>query len=358
MSSRRSRRAAGEASWWSIFFEGGNVVGATSTAPRERLGEILWRFGAITREQLEEVLRAADKSGRRLGEAAIELEFVGPDELFRMMARQVEEIFYAAVHVGSATFYLFDVFEEARLVRRHNLSAGALLMEAARRTDELRFFREKIPSDAWVPQPAPGAAGKRPPEELAAVFAECNGRRSVAEIGRRIGQLEFEVTRAVFQLAAAGLVAVAPPRPDGPGAVVDVFNAALVAIHQACDVAAKGRELRLGVDQFATSTGVYMPMFAGAGPLDDGSVRADVVTRNLVALAAGEDHEAWLAQQLVEYAGFALFHAGSLLPRDVAAALGVQVAEILKPLRNPPDAGLPPSRQNAPPSSPASQRDL
>ncbi|HEY8040152.1 MAG TPA: DUF4388 domain-containing protein, partial [Polyangiaceae bacterium] len=233
----------------SIFFEAGNVVGALTSAPGERLGEILWRFGAITREQLDEVVRTAEKSGKRLGEVAIDLEFVGSDELFRMMARQVEEVFYAAVHVARATFFLFDGFEERLLARRHHLSAGQLLMEAARRMDELRFFREKIPSDAWVPAPLPTAAGKKAPAELSEVLAQCDGRRSVAEIGRRIGQLEFEVTRAIFQLVAAGLVGVTAPRLDGPVAVVDAFNRALVEIHRACDRAGKGRELRTAVEQ-------------------------------------------------------------------------------------------------------------
>ncbi len=127
----------------SIFFESGNVVGASSNVPRERLGEILWRFGVITRDELQQIVRTADQTGRRVGEAAVELEFVGPDELFRMMARQVEEVFYAATLVGRATFFLFDGFDAAKLVRRHHLSASALLMEAARRTDELRFFRER-----------------------------------------------------------------------------------------------------------------------------------------------------------------------------------------------------------------------
>ena len=228
-----------------IHFERGNIVAATTSVASERLGEILWRFGAITRSQLDEVVRSAEKSGKRVGEAAVELEFVGPDELYRMTARQVEEVFYAAVHVGNATFYLFDGLDETKLQQRHHMSAGQLLMEAARRMDELRFFREKIPSDAWVPTPL-APSGRKPLPELAEVLAHCDGRRSIAEIGRRIGQLEFDVTRAVFQLAAAAFVYVAPPRVAGPTAIADTFNRALLEIHRACDGAGKGRELRSG----------------------------------------------------------------------------------------------------------------
>jgi len=325
----------------SIFFESGQVVSATTTAPGERLGEILWRFGAITRDQLAEVVRTAERSGKRVGETAIELEFVGPDELYRMMARQVEEVFYGAVHVTQAMFYLFDRFDEARIGRRYHLSTGQLLMEAARRMDELRFFREKVPSDAWVPVPMP-SGGRKPSLELIPLLEQCDGRRSVAEIGRRIGQLEFEITRGIFQLAAAGLVTVTPPRPEGAAAIVETYNRAIVEIHAACDQAGSGRELRAGLEQFAMSTGVYVPLFSGAGPAEDGALRTERIAQNVAAIGA-DAGDAWLTAQLLEHAGFALFHAGSLLTREAEAALNARVAEILRPLRQPSEGATPSS---------------
>src|SRR5258708_2177553 len=174
----------------SIFFDAGNVVGATTNVPSERIGEILWRFGAITREEQERIVREAERTSKRIGDAAMDLELIQPDTLFRMMARQVEEVFYAAVHVADATFYVFDRFDERVLTRRHHLGTGQLLMEAARRMDELRFFREKIPSDACVPLPLPMSGARKAPAELERVLAECDGRRNVAEIGRRPGQLD------------------------------------------------------------------------------------------------------------------------------------------------------------------------
>jgi hypothetical protein len=327
-----------------IFFEGGNVVGATTSVPGERLGEILWRFGAVTREQLEQVVRSADQSGKRVGETAIELEFVDPEELFQMMARQVEEVFYAAVHVARGTFFLFDGFDPSRIARRHNLSTGHLLMEAARRMDELRFFREKIPNDGWVPTILPPASGRKPPPDLAEVLAQCDGRRSIAEIGRRIGQLEFEVTRAIFQLATAGFVAVAPPRPEGPVAIARAFNTALAEVHRTCDEAGTGVLLRAGLEQFAVGSGVYVPLLNGAGPHADGTFDPERLARNVAALASEQRPDAWLAEQLFEYIGFALFHAGSLLPRDVERGLDERVAELLKPLRRGPE-GIPQSRR-------------
>src|SRR5579872_772085 len=111
-----------------------------------------------------------------------------------MMARQLEEVFYTVLQVSSGIFYFFDRFDDKNILHRHNLNAGQLLMEGARRMDEMRFFREKVPNESYIPTPTANA--KKPPEDLAEVYGQCDGKRSIAEIGRRIGLLEFEVTRA------------------------------------------------------------------------------------------------------------------------------------------------------------------
>jgi Domain of unknown function (DUF4388) len=329
----------GEDSVRSIYFDSGNVVGATTNVPEERLGETLYRFGVVTREQLEKMVAAASQSGKRVGEAAIDLEFVSSKDIYPMMARQVEEVFYKSLHVSDGLFFFFDRYDE-KLVRRFNLQAGALLMEGARRMDEMRFFRQKVPNDTYVPLPTSSRAP--PPEELQAVYAQCDGTRSIAEIGRRIGQLEFEVTRAVFQLLSGGWVNIVAPRPKGAEAIVSTFNPALAEIHRTCDEAGRAQELRDGLARFASGTGMYEPLFMMAGPREDGTLRPDRIAKN-VTVFAGADPEAWLVQELYEYVGFALFHAGSLVSREVEAQLNAKVAELLRPLRIP--DGPPPSRR-------------
>jgi Domain of unknown function (DUF4388) len=317
----------------SIFFDRGNVIGAVSNVADERLGEVLYRFGVVTREQLEEIIAKAKGSGKRLGEMAIELEFVTPEELYPMMARQVEEVFFRASQVARGVFFFFDRFDPSRVVGRHDMNAGGLLMEAARRMDEMRFFREKIPSSAFIPV-AVGGAKLAPPDDVAEVFAQCDGKRSIAEIGRRTGRLEFEVTRAVFQLVSGGFCTVMPPRPTGPAAIVELFNSALAEVHQRCDDAKKGDELRDGLARFATGGGIYDALFQGAGPSANGTFASARVARNLAALA-GDDPDAWLSQQVFDYVGFALFQAGQLVSRDTEIALAAFVTALLQPLRSP-----------------------
>ncbi|MDF2696785.1 MAG: hypothetical protein K0S65_5168 [Labilithrix sp.] len=313
----------------SFYFDHGTVIHASTTVVEERLGETLYRFGVITREELEKIIKVSTDTGKRLGETAIDLGIVPADRLFAMMARQVEEVFYAAVHVSEGAFYFFDRFDEKNIIRRHNLNAGGLLIEAARRMDEMRFFREKIPNDGYIPVPVPG---KKPPDDLIDMFSKIDGARSIADIGRALGQLEFEATRGAFQLVSSGCVFVVAPRPRGPEAIVETFNPALAAIHERCDGAGKGGELRDGLSRFATGGGIYDPLFMGAGPLADGTLKPNRIANNIAALA-GEDPDAWLVGLMNDYVGFALFQAESLLAREQQASLMAQVMDILKPVR-------------------------
>lgn len=313
----------------SFYFDHGMIIHASTTVADERLGETLYRFGVITREELEKIIKVSTESKKRLGETAIDLGIVQADKLYAMMARQVEEVFYAAVHVSEGSFYFFDRFDEKNIIRRHNINAGGLLIEAARRMDEMRFFREKIPNDGYIPVPVPG---KKPPDDLVDMFAKIDGTRSIADIGRLMGQLEFEVTRGAFQLVSSGCVFVLAPRPRGPEAIIETFNPALAAIHERCDGAGRGGELRDGLSRFATGGGIYDPLFMGAGPLADGTLKPNRIANNIAALA-GEDPDAWLVGLMNDYVGFALFQAESLLPRDEQSSLMAQVMDVLKPVR-------------------------
>lgn len=312
-----------------IYFDRGAIVGAVTSVPEERLGEILYRFGVLTREQLDTLLTASSRTGKRFGESAIEQSFVDASTLYPMMARQVEEVFYGALQVKLGSFYFFDRFDEKAIQHRQSLNASALLMEGARRVDEMRYFREKIPNDSYIPMKVPG---KVPPEELAAVFERCDGKASVAELGRLTGRLEFEVTRDVFQLTNGGYVTLALAKPQGAEAIVDVYNPALLAIHESADHAGRGGELREGLGRFATGAGVYDPLFMGAGPAQDGSLAGDRLARNLAALA-GDDPDTWLVSLMDDYVSFALFQAESLLGRERAQALSDTVTRQLEPLR-------------------------
>src|SRR5450432_9868 len=315
----------------SIFFEQGNVVGAVTNVDAERLGSVLYRFGVITGEQRSRILTQT-QSGKRFGEAAIDLGVLKLDQIYSYIARQIEEIVFATMTVGDGTFFFLDGFDDVRLVSRHTVSANALLMDGVTRMDELRYFRQKIPSAEHIPFKVENRG--MPPEELSKVFLQIDGKQSVEELGRSTGLGEFDTTKALYTLVQSQQVLIHPPRVSGgPTSLVAAANGALRAIFAAANQGGRVAEVRGNLDSFAVGAGVYDILFRNAGPDETGALNPDAVAANSVAVAGGADQDNMLKQMLHEYVSFALFSAGAALGSGTEGELVKQVAPALAGLR-------------------------
>ena len=315
----------------SIFFEQGNVVGAVTNVDAERLGSVLYRFGVITGDQRSRVLTQT-QSGKRFGEAAIELGVLKQDQIYSYIARQIEEIVFATMTVGDGTFFFLDGFDDVRLVSRHTVSANALLMDGVTRMDELRYFRQKIPSSEHVPVRVENRG--TPPEEFQVAYSAIDGKQSVGELGRITGLGEFDTTKALYALVQSQHVSIHPPRVSGgPTSLVAAANGALRAIFAAADHGGKAGEVRSNLESFAIGAGVYDILFRNAGPDETGALDAETVAANSVVVAGGADQDNMLKQMLHEYVSFALFSAGAALGSGAEGELAKQVAHALTGLR-------------------------
>jgi hypothetical protein len=316
----------------SVFFDQGNVVGANTNADDERIGSVLYRFGALDADKRDQILERARDGGRRFGEVALELGHITQEKLYAHITKQVEEIVFATLAVADGTFFFLDGFDESRLVSHHTVSANALLMDGVTRLDEMRYFRLKIPSALHVPVPTPGRGS--PPEEFTRVFDAVDGRSSVEELGRSTGLGEFETTRALYALVQSHHVVIHPPRfTGGPTALVGAANSALLAIFAAATTAGKADDVRESLASFAVGAGVYDMLFRGAGPDASGALNPDKVADNAVIVAGGAEPENILKQMLNEYVSFALFSVGAALGSDIEADVTRQVSQNLTSLR-------------------------
>ena len=307
----------------SIFFESGNVVGARTNVEAERLGALFYRLGVLTEAQVEAV-RASLATGRKFGELAVELRLVTREKLFEVLVTKTKEIFFATLLTSDGMFYFLDRYDPKRVVLRHHMSASNLLMEGVQRMDESKYFRERIPSDSHIPVPIAGRSD--PEEELGTVWQACDGKRSVSEIGRAIGLAEFEVTRALFRLVQLGFLHIAAPKPDGPQALVSIFNDAMAAIFQAVERTGTASVLRDNLAAFASSIGIYDALFAGAGPSPEGRLSEARIIQNVQTLG-GAEADRFLSHWLHDYVAFALFEAGAQLGKDDEQALSTYVSE-------------------------------
>lgn len=299
----------------SLFFDQGNIVGAATTAESERLGAVMYRFGGLSQEQLEELMRRRVE-GQRFGNAAVELGYVTQQQVFRYLRNQVEEIVHSTLIAADGTFFFLDGFDEGRLVSRQIVSANALLMDAVTRLDEIRYFREKIPSADHVPQKN-AQHSEPPPDEYRVTFDAVDGERSIQELGRLTGRGEFDTTRDVYALLRTKHVVLSPPKLSGGlSAIVSLANDALGRIHRFADGEGLGQELRQRLEAFASGAGVYDVLLRGAGPDAQGEFDVERVAENVALVAHGPNPALVLRQMLHEYVGFALFSAGSGLSQE------------------------------------------
>jgi hypothetical protein len=316
----------------SVFFEQGRVLGAETNSADERLGQVLYRYGMITEEQLQSIGTDVEAKRGRFGKLAVDRGLLTQEQVYDGLRRQTEEIVFSTLTVGDGTFFFLNGFNDERLVWRHMASANALLMDAVTRMDEVRYFREKIPSSEFVPvkiaNPAP------PPEDAELTYAQIDGHKSIEELGRATGRGEFVTTKDVYTLLQSKHAALhAPPVSGGLPAIVAVSNQALRVIHKAVDAQGKGAELRQNLASFASGAGVYDMLLRGSGPDERGELIADRVVENTSLVSAPNEEENTLQQMLREYVSFALFSAGAVLGAEVEAQLNREIAPLLTSLQ-------------------------
>jgi hypothetical protein len=314
----------------SIFFEKGNVLGAQTNVEEERLGAVMYRYGVLSKDDLAKVA-AHTRRGARFGAVALELELISQREVYRCLRHQVEEITFAAFALASGTFCFLDGFDASKLVSHQVIAAQALLMDGVTRMDEIRYFREKVPSAEYVPErvPNPPAAA---PAEYAATYAWIDGTQSVAELGRASGRGEFAVTKDVYGLERSGFVVIKPPaRAGGALALLELAKRALRTIHVEADAAGKGRELRKGLSSFASGgSGTYGALFLIAMPQADGSLDIARVEKNVPRFGAAAERN--LRRMLYEYVSFAIFCVGAAAGRQREEELSQTLRAELKEL--------------------------
>lgn len=312
-----------------LFFDKGNVLGAQTNVEEERLGAVMYRYGVLSKEDLAKVAEQT-RRGARFGAVALELELITQREVYRCLRHQVEEITFAAFAQASGTFCFLDGFDAKKLVSHQVISARALLMDGVTRMDEIRYFREKIPSADYVPVRAPSAAP--PSAEYKQTFDAIDGARSVAELGRLTGRGEFAMTKDVYALERSGHVTIKPPaRGGGALAVMQLANRLLEKIHAAADAAGKGRELRKGLASYAGGgSGTYGALFLMAGPHPNGRLDTDRIAENVQRFGGAAERN--LRRMLHEYVSFAVFCVGAACGRqheeELSQALRAELTEL------------------------------
>jgi tetratricopeptide (TPR) repeat protein len=195
-----------------IYFDEGRIVYASLLNRRDRLGDILVREKAITREQLDQAIEEQSKlrDGRRLGEILRDKGWLDESTLRRFVRHQIEEAVYHLFTWSQGTFY----FEPGQRPEGEriliSIDPESVLLEGARRVDEWGQIEKKIPSFDLVftldPERSASISSLNLTEEQERILPYLDGKHSGWEVIEETALPEFVVGKALFGLASAGLV--------------------------------------------------------------------------------------------------------------------------------------------------------
>jgi len=198
----------------SIYMLRGDVVWTSSTAPSDSIGELLVARGRITKADLA-ALSAVDPA--RIGRLVIERGLIAAHELWNLVQQQLREIFERTISAERGIWAFARASDESFAASQVILPTQGLLLDAMRRLDEMRLYREVVRSATTVVvkiSPAPDVRSqiaKLPDNEresLQTVYRTISGPMTIIALMHASGRAEFEVTRAAFKLHALKLIDV------------------------------------------------------------------------------------------------------------------------------------------------------
>lgn len=193
-----------------IYFDQGRISFASIVNRRDRLGDLLFKAGLVSRSQLDSAIAAqrADPD-RRLGDILVSRDMVTREALHRQVRTQIEEAVYFLFTWSHGTFNFepdIRADEQDFLV---SINPESLLLEGARRVDEWGLIEKKIPSFDLVfaadrDRLRQSTEALTPAQEV--IVALLDGRRDVRTVVDESGLGEFDVGKALYGLVSASYV--------------------------------------------------------------------------------------------------------------------------------------------------------
>jgi tetratricopeptide (TPR) repeat protein len=196
-----------------LFFDGGQLVFATSSDRQDSLGEMMLREGALTQSQFEEAAELV-KTGQRFGSAIAEMGIFSVDQVVLWVQRQLTQITSSVLDYPSGRFYFFSSLEK-NVVPEIGIPVpvGRLLLQAVRRAKDLPLDHLANDPDLRID------LSVDPLLRYQAVELDDTERRLLLSISRPLSAKEFiancsvpkeSAARALYALLVLGAVVSAP----------------------------------------------------------------------------------------------------------------------------------------------------
>ena len=194
-----------------VFFDQGRPVFASSSEPRDRMGELLVREGKITAAQYERCQTVVAESGRRMGEILVDFGYLKRRELLPAVRRHVEDIVYSLFGWDRGQYQI--MIEKEPCAERIRLSRhpAAIVLEGIRRKLDRTSLERLVGPPSTVIEVSDrerlGAVintGDLAPEERASLAA-IDGQADLSTVARIAGLDVADILPLAWGLVVLGL---------------------------------------------------------------------------------------------------------------------------------------------------------
>jgi curved DNA-binding protein CbpA len=122
-----------------IYIKGGDIVFSYSNEETEHLGAILVKEKKITRGQLLDVMDEIEETKERMGRVLVRRDLLKPQEIWKYVKYQVEEIIFNLFSLGEGTFFFDEMLIELKL------SAANLIYYGSKRVENMTSILSEVP---------------------------------------------------------------------------------------------------------------------------------------------------------------------------------------------------------------------
>jgi hypothetical protein len=255
---------------------------------------------------------------RRLGRLLVEEGLITNQELFDLLNKQMEEIFFAAL-LETEGSYLFAVGDENQL--RPNtlahISIQELLLRGAERLDSVKEWQRLVPDLDLCPELLPGVEVTELDPKLRQVLALSNGERTLREIAGETWLGKYETLKVTRELVRLGCVQLVTRRRDSSEDVIRLvasFNEVLQHIFAVVEQRGNVDQTREEIDRWLEQGEGLQ--FLAAGLKKDGTVELTPRYAELSEVS-GAYLFSEIRSALFQVTSFALFAASMSIPSEV-----------------------------------------
>ena len=196
-----------------LFFDGGQLVFASSSDRQDSLGEMMLRSGALTQSQFEEATLLV-QTGQRFGSAIAEMGVYGVEEITTWVQRQLVQITASVLDYPAGRYYLYGSLER-NVVPEIGIPVplGKLLLDVVHKADDLPLDRLAEDADFAVdlsPDPLLLFQAVDLEKSERHLLGFISQPMPAKDIVSRCGLPKAQATRALYALLLLGFVVGAP----------------------------------------------------------------------------------------------------------------------------------------------------